>query len=1088
MLQFIFGLPKTGKTFTMHGKIKECAENKIPVAVIVPEQFSFESERFILDNLGTNATNVKVLSFSRLCDEVGRISGGIAGAVLSDSDKIIIMKNAIRCVKDDFELLGGNNSWGRYVGSDNFAAAMLNTIDEFKLNAVTPFDIRDAALKINSSLKTKLNNTALIFDKYNELLGERFIDPSDKLTKLYLSLKTTEYFKDKAVFFDGFTGFTGQQYKIIDRIFSQTENVTFSFTNDTESALEFDVFSNIRSAVEKIKNIADKHGVETDKPIVLRDCLYSHDSLKDLERLLAGKTVNSEIDDGAVSICEAMTSVDEANFTAREIHKLVREKGYRFSDFTVVARDTKTYEEAFISACRENNISLFADSKVGLSSFPLSVAVNCALKLVKKFNSGDILRFNKTGLGNLTYDEVSILENYVLLWGIEGKAWLDNWDMDVRGMSTDPQTEETKAKLKTINELREKAISPILHFKNDVKGNATDIAKAIVNLTKNTNMQDSLTKMCDRFEQNGDTYSADILRQSYATFMAIVDSTVRCLGEDNEDFEDFVSSFATAVSLTTVGTTPQTLDEVTFCGADHIAQNRPKVVFVLGANLGVFPKAVSSTGILTPFERSCLIDTGIDISDNSIKSTVEENFLVYTNLLSASDKVYISYSKQSLQGASLETSAFVSDILENIKVKKYYSPTSDLEQNYPETAASAYTYICENLNDEKQNTATIIKALNNNGILVKTEDFVPSERNKISKETALKLYKENIYMSASKVDTFQKCPFSYFCRYGLNATKLEPVVFDVLQRGTIVHFVLEKVVKNNGNELPTLTKTEIKLLVDKYFDEYLSGVSGFNNTKNAYIEFLISKMQIMVCDVVVRMAKEFAQSKFVPTGCEVKIGHDGEIPPLKFQLEKGKLVITGSIDRVDEYNGYVRVIDYKTGNRKFRLSDVLYGLNLQMLIYLYAATVGNGKSEKDAAGILYMQAKRDYDESLVMNGLLLKDIEVVKAMEAENKGEFVPELKLNNNGEYRQNQSSFVDSEELKEIFDYIEKTLVNCGNRIQNGDISVSPVDGGDLDACKYCDYKAICMIGNAEHKKAPKISNKAFFETIKGGEADGN
>ena len=132
-------------------------------------------------------------------------------------------------------------------------------------------------------------------------------------------------------------------------------------------------------------------------------------------------------------------------------------------------------------------------------------------------------------------------------------------------------------------------------------------------------------------------------------------------------------------------------------------------------------------------------------------------------------------------------------------------------------------------------------------------------------------------------------------------------------------------------------------------------------------------------------------------------------------VEKGNVVLTGMIDRVDLYEAdgkkYLRIVDYKSGGKQFDLSDVFYGMNMQMLIYLFAIWQNGGEYYKNVtpAGILYFQAKnprvksdkitRDSDEiasktasmqELRMHGMVLNNIDVVTAMENSCEGLFIP--------------------------------------------------------------------------------------------------
>ena len=229
------------------------------------------------------------------------------------------------------------------------------------------------------------------------------------------------------------------------------------------------------------------------------------------------------------------------------------------------------------------------------------------------------------------------------------------------------------------------------------------------------------------------------------------------------------------------------------------------------------------------------------------------------------------------------------------------------------------------------------------------------------------------------------------------------------------------------------------------------------------------------------IADDFKQSSFKPVACEFKIGFSDGVM-LEFPYDNGKIKINGSIDRVDEWNGYIRIVDYKTGTKSFKLPDILYGLNMQMLIYLYAIIRGQGLDDEKAAAILYMPAKRDVkDEGLAMNGLIKGNNEINIAMEKENKGQFVPSLTFKKDGTISKLSSSYIEENGFSEIFYYIEKLMRKTGNLISNGDIKISPIDGREAAACKYCDFKAICNINETEIIKVPDLSNDEVFEKIK-------
>lgn len=1086
MLQFILGKPATGKTYTILNKIKELSLEGKTAILIVPEQYTFESERLVLSELGDRATlNVTVLSFTRLCDEIGNICGGISGTVLGDADKIIFMHRALKNVSDELKL------WGRYAKNVNFAATMLDTVGEFKINAISPQDIRKAAEKVgSSSLKAKLMDIALIYDTYDILLGERFIDPADRLTKLYKNLEDCDYFNGKTVFFDSFKGFTGQQFKIISRILSKADDVYISLTDNPEIKKDFSVFTNIRKAAERIKKIASNVGAQEREPIVLNDSKYKSSGLIALEELLSKGKIEQEKPALGVSICFAATVFDEAEFTARTIRRLVRENGYRFKDFVIIARDTEKYEEPILGALDKNGISCFYDKRMPLSDFPMSVSAINAIKSLN-FSTENILRFHKTGLSSLNLEEISLLENYTYLWNIEGKRWLDVWDMDVRGFVTEEETEESKAALNDINRLRLKAIAPLLEFKNNFKGNASNMASAIVKLFKSFNMGEKLNIIADNINLSSLPLSDNALKQAYDMFMGILDSLVLSFGESNIDREDFSSALNVAVSKASVGVIPQCLDQVTFGSADRIRPSRPKVAFILGANQGVFPKNVSNNGIFNIIERKNLIECDIKIDDNSVYSSIDEEYLVYCNLCCPSERLYISSYNNSLSGEKSEPSSFVMSVMEELNCDIFYEPLSSLdENNIPETAEAAYGEFCRRIRNTNSDAVSLREALREDGQAEKI-DFInkmfANDKKQISQETAKSLFGSNIFMSATKLDTFNRCRFSFFCRYGLGAKKLQPADFDVLQRGTIVHYVLERFITVYKKDIALLEKEELCRLTDEYINEYLDSVSGFRSVETARTKFLVSRVSRSLKDVIIHMAEEFRQTDFEPVACELKIGKDGI--PLEFEIEGGTVNINGSIDRVDEYNGFIRIIDYKTGSKSFKLPDILFGLNLQMLLYLYAVIRGRNLPDSKAAGILYMPAKRDTNESgMAMNGLLCGNEDLAFAMDKSGEGEFVPKLKFNKDGSLPKRGTSYITEEQFSDIFDYIETFIGKTGKSILSGDIAISPLDGRESKACAYCDFASVCGIEDAEVMRVPELNNSEVFEMMKGGKIDGN
>ncbi|MBQ6718433.1 MAG: PD-(D/E)XK nuclease family protein [Clostridia bacterium] len=1074
MLQFVLGRASSGKTYWVTEKIAGCiAQGENPV-LLVPEQFSFESEKNVLDRVGDGAAQrVSVISFTRLCDEVERIAGGVCGESITDADRVILMSRALNLCRDDLK------RFKKYVSSKSFASLMIDTVGEFKMNFISAEDLRYAADNADDEqLKLKLLDTALIYENYDMIVAEKFIDNTDRLTKLYYALENYRYFENKTVFIDSFKGFSGQQYKILERIVSQASSVTVTLTDNPADTRDFGLFSNIKRVKNRIASIARKFSVRVAEDMVLDRKNYAYDDLTALEDFMAtGKTdFDGKCDN--IAVCRADSVYSEADFVARNIRRIVREKGARYSDFVIIARDTAPYEDALEVACKKNNISCFIDRRMPLVTLPTASAVLAAANVAKSFSTENILRFHKSGLDILSLDEIATLENYTYLWNIDGALWKNEWTMDPDGFMADGELSVAKReRLTVLNELRKKAIDPLVTLKDNFKGNAKNMAGALVRLLDDTNAAERLKSLS---KQYGDTLYRDAVRKSWDSVMKILNSLAVCFGEAEIKGSEFCEALRSALSLETVGVIPQMMDEAIFGAADRIRPSRPKYAFIMGANQGVFPRLEQKSGLFSNSEREKLISLEIDIPDKTFSLAVDEESLLYSNVCCASHGVFISYTATFDGATAAEPSAFVGDIQDNFDCEYFTEPFALQDDYLPESREDTFSLLCGSLSKENKDTKTLIKALEESEYTGRIDTVLQSRSrviHSISDDTAKQLFGDRITMSPSKFDTFNRCRFMYFCRYGLRVERLQPAEFNAMQRGTVVHYVLQRVVEEHGKNLSQFEKSEISNLVEKYTKEYLDMIAGFSDIETPYLKYLISTIKRTLKYVVERLALEFAQSDFTPVKCELRIGYDGDLPEIKIPIENsGTLELIGVVDRLDTWNGYIRIIDYKTGHRDFKLPDILFGQNMQMLIYLYAVARSEQFGAR-SAGILYMPASRDKNDSKSarrMNGLIAADEALITAMDKENKGEFVPKFSE------KSPSDSFIKEEDFIKIFEFIENKLKRTGSAIYGGDIAADPVDGLDSGACKYCEYQSVCRIGDEAHVKVPKLTNAEVLEEI--------
>lgn len=1137
MLQYIFGRAASGKTEEvfrrLEAMVKAGRENNI---LLVPEQVSFESERALLHRLGRAAAGqVEVLSFTRLCDRVGRETGGLAGRRIDDAGRALLMGQALSNLAGELQL------YGRQAGTPAFVNAMLSAAAEWKQCGVTPSMLARASAELPAgTLRAKTADLSLIYAAYDALVYERYVDPLDDLTRLYDSLGEYPFFQGKAVFLDAFKGFTGQQYKLLDRILAQAETVTLSLNIEPAAGLRAaglaspgmerqSVFANQETVVRRVTALAGERRVVLAPPVLLENTHFMSGELAALEEgMVSGAKTSYEGKTGDVRIYAAASTYDEAEWAACSIRQLVREKGYRFRDIALIVRSLELYEGVLESAMRRYDIPCFMDTRRPVNTLPLFVLVQAALEAARNFSTEQILRYLKTGLTGNTEEQISLLEDYVFIWNLTGDDWCADFTRHPDGYTdpdrkeSDEAAERTRQRLETLNSIRRAVIEPLCRLHQAVfSEDAEEMARAVWRLLCDLQAAERLRSYALRLEREGEPEWADLQRQSWDILMGMLDQMAGTLGGRAITYRRFTELFRLMVSLEDAGGIPQKLDQVAVGAADRMRPGRPKAAFILGLNQGGFPAAPGKGGVLSPAERSQLIEMGLPVTDNWLADAVEENYLLYTSLTAASACLYLSYSRADNRGQRLEPSPAIRQVcrilpgcsveaadggLSLARLEQEVPALEQLAEHWSETS-SLRLALEESLAGRKETAGRLLA-------MRRTADQLPAA---LDEAVARELFGLHIRASATRVDVYHRCRFSYFCRYGLNAKRLRPADLDVLQRGTIVHYVLEKMIGRYGADLKLTDEAARRVDVHRFVGDYIRQAMGGEEGLSPRLTYMLGRVESLLTDLLGRMAEEFAAGDFVPAACELVIGEEGEIPPLTVGLDEGDLSISGAVDRVDVWNQagrqYIRVVDYKTGSRVFGLPDVLGGLNLQMLLYLFVleeqgrpipvqtgphraedGPSGTGR-EADArekeilpAGILYMPSKRavgdpEDDEAAIkrkarMNGLLLDEPEVLRAMERDGRGVYIP-VEYGKRDGLPKKSAPLAGRADFEALRLHIRRLLREMGNTLHKGDIAADPLDGRDSGACKYCDFRSVC--GREPSRANRRVEKMTGAEALK-------
>ena len=783
------------------------------------------------------------------------------------------------------------------------------------------------------------------------------------------------------------------------------------------------------------------------------------------------------------------------------------EKNYRYKDFAIITRDIQIYRGIIDCSLEKYNIPYLMDNKKDIDFNPLMNLVLSILEIINtKFSSDYVLKYLKSGISGFTIDEISLIENYIFLWNINGCKWLT--DFNDNPLILEENQDNKEKILSSLNKLRKKIIDPFVKLEEKIKlRSCKGISKAIYDFLVDVNARDNLEIFVEELVNLNRRGSADEQIKLWDILMEILDQVVDILGDSKIELSRYIELLRLLINSHDINIDPTTkkLDEVVIGKADEIqTDDNAKIVFIIGLNSGEFPKIPRSNGIFSENERKELLNLKLNLYGSLEDRSLNERFLAYKSLTLASEKLYLSFHSNNISGGL----KFPSEIIKNVKqilpnVKVQYENFEFIEDGIW-SEKSAFEICSKYWNDDSSFSHTLKNYfINKDSYLEKIKMLNETNSSSLGIfKNATSIFDGNIKVSASQIEKYYLCKFQYFCKYGILAKPRKKIKFSSLEYGKIMHFVLENIFsKFDINNLCLLSEKDlndkIHEIIIKYNKESSIGLDG-NPEK---LKCLFSKFILSFRFLINHINNELKQSCFKAVDFELKIGENCSIKPSKLKLKDDfYLEICGKIDRIDVMNdgekNYIRIIDYKTRSKTFNLSDIAWGYNTQMLIYLYVI-LKQGKTKYGnvlPAGILYMpsgsvfvNSERNSEKEKIyelrsknykMNGFILNDNKVIYGMEKEAKGQFIPVTMKNGKPKKEDNLLNLHD---IDFIMKYIEKLILDMGNELKDGNLNPNPVSFKDGNSCDFCEYRSVCKIENDfDYKKINSLSKEEFLDKI--------
>ena len=1095
MLRIWLGRTGTGKTHRVYADMAENMDNGTGnMLLLVPPQASHNTERLLAERLGDRAPLfAEALTFKTLANRIFEVGGSLAESYIDDNGRMLLLRNARDEVRDLLKV------YGKVAARPEFIQKMLASVNELKLYDVSPLKLLEVSKTAGGDVGDRLSDLAYIYSAYDALLSGELRDPADMYDRMAEHAVETRFFEGKRIYMDGFNGFTPKEYKLIELMIRQAESVTMTFTADMLPPVfdTDDLFYKSYEMVSHFKSFA----IRQDIPVEIEEFTGNKRSKSDLLTFLEGELMDGKSasypgkPENGLKIVSAADRRSECEACAAQILAWAR-SGIRFRDMAVVCRTYEDYSGEIESVFRGCGIPVYMDNSVSVATKPLFVCLVAAMEAcMDSFSVESMTALMKSGMLGIPMDDLDVLEYYVIRWGIRGSKWLNEgaWNAHPDGYLRE-YDDNTLELLKKLKELRKTIMEPLAKLKKGLRGKVRSVCEALYTYAVEIGLELETQRRAADYMAAGNTRLSDEYNQLWDIFCDTLDQFVLIAGEREYKPEEFLGMFRLLLSGIKVGAIPGNADQVTMGEAGRFRGMSPRCVYVLGNNNGVFPKLVKNASLIGDGERMMLREHEIRLDLTDGEQQLFEQFLAYQVFFSAREQLVLSY--------LIGQNRLPSDYVERAR------QLAPFAEGNPVPAASLYLM----KNDPRAGaTPRLRDAIMEAGYRLYENGESITSFPKTALDAALveSLYGSPLRMSPSRIEKYHSCKFAFFVEYGLGVREFRKASFSAIEAGELIHYIFEKLgrdAKEQGG-FSNMEESTVLSLTEKYAGEFYDSMFDAPEYRSKRVDYLFERLTRDAKEIASNMYEEFMRSRFEPYLFEQSFGSDGT-PPLRWSFPEGDLAVYGRMDRADrcvvDGKPYIRIIDYKTGAKDFNLTDLYYGLNVQLPMYLFQLV---RKGEGLPAGFFYMPSRNELPD--LPRGAGEEEVSEAKAklirykgmanqnpmvLEAMDSAYMTPETRLPfvaRNGSIR-SDAPVADERRFGQIEAHMEKLLRKMTDEICQGDVKAEPFMKTSSAGCDYCRYRAVCKVypGTRETmvNSLVNLNCKAFFEALDQEERENN
>ncbi len=1102
MLHFCFGASGAGKSTTLYRKVIEESIQSPDTRffIIVPDQFTMQAQRDVVKLHPRHAImNIDVLSLSRLRYRIFDELGGPDVPVLDDMGKTLVLRHVAEQIRDELPMFGSR------LRQPGFIDEIKSILSEFLQYRITSGDLERliGVCGLHGQLAARLSEIRRIQIAFGEYLAGHFTTAEETFQILAEKIPDSELLRDSVVVMDGFTGFTPIQYQVLLSILQTARSLTISLVMDPAELTgargpEDSVFSLTYRTVADLTRLVGKDKISDD--IILdghpvkrleQNPPLSHleENLFREQRVFTGETGDSLL------LTEAADPAEECAMCCLQIRRaLRRDESLTYEQFAVLSTDPETYGPLMEKTAALYGIPVYLDRTGRVEMDPLVECVESALEILRDdYTPAAVLRFMRCPLTGFSREAVDRMQIYLETLGIRGrKRWEDRF---LRTVWLHREEKEQSELLTQMNSLRERLTGLIAPMYDSRAGNVRGFSQALEELLRNLGVGEQLANMAVSMQETGQTALAREYEQICPRMLELIDQMVALLGDQTVSVREYLDLLRVGINKISIGMLPASIDRVIVGDMERTRLGEKKIIFFLGVNDTLLPKSDAGGGILNEIDREFLAQagTGVELAPGPAQKLAYEREYLYLNLTRPSQTLCLSWSLMGMDGRSLRPAELIRrlrSMYPGLAVRQAQQLSLTERAETPANTAVLLSAGMRDFADGRMDSEEAKEYLSVAAELVRTGEeahailgelvraaYRTYQPSSIDKKTADILYGEVMENSVRRLEEFASCPYAHFADYGLRLREEERYLLNPADVGNIYHSALEQfdhALTGHGLDWRSFSSAQAAEFIDEALKGYAEQYRNNILLSNKRYLYMLQRIRRILLRTVDTLQYQIGKGSFMPAFSERSF---------REQITDS-MILKGRIDRLDicvsEGVKYLRVVDYKSGSRKFDPTLLVHGVELQLPLYLAVALREQRRLEPQLevspAGMLYYRVQDPMiagdrekitgdingmlRKKLAFTGIVNSDPAVLSLMDSDlmttGASDIIP-VKLVKGGSLSAN-SHVLSGEDIGLAARYVGETVRSLGSRIRGGEIAVSPYRYKKKEPCRFCAYRGVC------------------------------